>query len=214
MTDMKRFRKILIYAIILGIIGGGAFYVLYWNGSRNAVADIREPVQTEAVGKIYMTVNDFDLTVDCLYEYDIEALVVSTHDYRGRDLGTALSPKDLALAWGTVAEKNKEVDFHWRQGNRWYYWKVNTPQELGIAGGELRIIRQSSNNHIIPADDGIREKVKYIRRGDHVRLKGYLVNINGRKSDGSTFYWRSSTTRTDTGDGSCEVFYVTSVEWI
>ena len=214
MTDMKKFKKTLTYAIILGIIGGGIVYILYWNGSRNAVTDIREPVQTETSGKIYLNVNDFDITVDRLYEYDIEALVVSTHDYKGNSVGTALSPKDLALAWGTVAEHNKDVDFHWKQSNRWYYWRVDTPQELGVAGGELRIIRQLSNNHIIPANEEIRQKVSYIRRGDHVRLQGYLVNVNGRKADGSTFRWYSSTTRTDTGDGSCEVFYVTSVEWI
>lgn len=211
---MRDFGRILRCMVISGIIGGAFFYFTYWNGSRNAVAEIREPVQTETTGGICLTVEDFEVNIQYLYEYDIEALVVSTHDYRGSGLGTALSPKDLALAWGTVAEKNKDVNFHWRQSNRWYYWRVDTPQELGIAGGELRIMRQSSNNHIIPANDGIRQKVKYIRRGDYVRLKGYLVNIDGRKNDGSTFRWHSSTTRNDTGDGSCEVFYVTSVEWI
>ena len=211
---MKKFRKILMYMIIIGIIGGTAFYFIYKNGSRNAIAGIREPLQTEISGSTDISVSGYNLNLKYLYEYDIEALVVSTHDYKGKNIGAALAPKDLALAWGLVAEHNKDVDFHWKQNNRWYYWRVDTPQELGIAGGELSIVRQSSNNHIIPADDDIREKVKYIRRGDHIRLKGFLVSIRGGNSQGATFRWDSSTERTDSGDGSCEVFYVTSVEWL
>lgn len=210
---MKTKKKLLTYTVIGIIIFSIIFYFQFKNGSRNSVAGIREPVQTETTGNTHISVNGYDLTVNYLYQYDIEALVVSTHDYQ-TGLSGALAPKDLALAWGTVAEHNNDVNFHWRQDNRWYYWRVDTPQELGIAGGELRIIRQSSNNHIIPADDDIRKKVGYIRRGDHIRLQGYLVSIGGRNSAGSTFSWRSSTTRTDSGNHSCEVFYVTSVEWL
>ncbi|MBR1701545.1 MAG: hypothetical protein IJ716_06265 [Lachnospiraceae bacterium] len=47
-----------------------------------------------------------------------------------------------------------------------------------------------------------------------MRLKGYLVNLDGSKPDGTTFYWNSSTTRSDSGAHSCEVIYVTGVEWL
>lgn len=209
---MKK-KKILTYLMIGIVILSVVFYFDYKNGRQNAIAGIREPIQTETTGTTYISLKGYELTVSYLYEYDIEALVVSTHDYQTGIAG-ALAPKDLALAWGTIAEHNIDVNFHWSQNNRWYYWRVDTPQEVGVAGGELRIIRQSSNNHIIPANDDIKQKVKYIRRGDHVRLQGYLVNIDGRSSDGSTFNWHSSTIRTDTGNHSCEVFYVTSVEWL
>jgi len=41
-----------------------------------------------------------------------------------------------------------------------------------------------------------------------VALDGYLVDAN--RADG--WHWRTSLTRDDTGDGACELFYVTSVD--
>ena len=40
--------------------------------------------------------------------------------------------------------------------------------------------------------------------GEIVRLSGFLVDAAGPEGD----RWRSSLSRTDTGDQSCEVFYV------
>ena len=81
-------------------------------------------------------------------------------------------------------------------------------------GSYSKFISDAANTHIIPANDEIRDLVGYIRRGDHIKLKGYLVNVSGyRDADRATFVWNSSTSRTDTGPHSCEVFYVTSVEW-
>jgi hypothetical protein len=40
-----------------------------------------------------------------------------------------------------------------------------------------------------------------------VSLSGYLVEINGANN----WRWRSSLSRTDTGQGACEVFYVEAV---
>ena len=54
-----------------------------------------------------------------------------------------------------------------------------------------------------------------VRRGDHIRIKGYLVNVDAVKPNGSeSYYWHSSTSRTDTGDGACEVIYATEISWV
>ena len=143
------------------------------------------------------------LKISYLYSYDIEALVVSTHDYEGWEVGDRLSPRDFALAWGTVAEYNTQIDFHWHQLGRWYYWKIDSLDELKSVGGEGGVISQSANTHIIPSTDEIRNQIMAVRRGDHIRLKGYLVNIDGRSEDGYYFNWHTSTTRFDSGDGSC-----------
>lgn len=191
-----------------------AVFLLYKSGSRNAIAGIGEPVQTEESGHIDRTVDDWKLSIDYDYAYDIEALVIHTKDYPETDLGGKLAPRDLALAWGTVAAYNKAIDFHWSQSNRWYYWSADSyeaiePVALPGMDALTSISLQSANNHIIPADTTVRNVIKKIRKGDHIRLKGYLVRINGSTPGGKTFHWNSSTTRTDTGNGSCEVFYVT-----
>jgi hypothetical protein len=57
----------------------------------------------------------------------------------------------------------------------------------------------------------VKKSIKKIKTGDHIRLKGYLVSITATDSKGTPYYWNSSTSRNDTGDGACEVMYVTEV---
>ena len=204
----------LSYVLILIILGGLIAYAVYANGTRSHLNGLTEPTQTECEGGTEFTLKGYDVKIDYLYEYDATALVVHTKNYYGNDLGNRLSPKDVALAWGSVAACNEMVNFHWRQTGRWVYWRTNTYEELKTVGDESDVDRQSSNNHMVPADVDVRRKIAKIRRGDVVRIKGYLVNINAENSKGTTFHWNSSISRTDTGNGACELIYVTDVEWV
>ena len=211
----ERQNHTLLYLIIAAALIG---LVLYLRpnmdpGKQRAVAGIREPLQTEAHGSEQLTIGGYDLTFTYLYNYDIEALVIGTHNYSGAGIGDKLAPKDVALAWGKVAEYNTQIDFHWDQSNRWYYWKVDNVQELAPLGSVNEVGLHSANNHLIATDSATRKAIKRIKVGDHIRLTGYLVNIDGH-SGSRTFFWHSSTSRADTGNGSCEVIYVKSVEWL
>ena len=62
--------------------------------------------------------------------------------------------------------------------------------------------------HIIPATDYVQSVIDDIRQGDVVELSGHLVNV---ESDTDNWYWRSSQTRNDTGNGACELFWVDDV---
>ena len=70
-----------------------AVFLLYKSGSRNAIAGIGEPVQTPESGHIDRTVDDWKLSIDYEYAYDIEALVIHTKDYPETELGGKLAPK-------------------------------------------------------------------------------------------------------------------------
>ena len=122
-----------------------------------------------------------------------------------------LSPCDFALAWGNVAKYNDEVNLNWSQKNRWYYWKADSVSEIDQMGGTDGVNKHSANCHIVPATDTVKKVVKNIKAGDIVELKGYLVDIQGTKGNGTTVSWTSSTTRDDTGDGACELIYVTDI---
>lgn len=202
--------KIVLAILIIGI----AIWQFNGQGKRRGVSGIPDPVQTQATGQTKIFSGDYTLNVTYLYEYDIKALVVSTHNYSSSNVGDKISPRDLALAWGPVAAYNNVVDFNWRQSGRWYYWNVKTYEEIDKVGGVAGVTQHSSNNHIIPADDNVRRSVNKIKVGDYVRLKGYLVSIEGSSTDGKTFSWSSSTSRSDDGNHACEVIYVTSVEWM
>ena len=208
--DSKRKNGKTVRTILLILVCAAlACWFIYNNGRRRAVGGLKDPVQTEAEGTKTLKLNGYDVTITYRAAYDIEALVVHRKKYSGSGLGATLSPVDLALAWGKTAECNTQIDFHWKQSGRFYYWHVNDLDEL-IPVGDVENVEQSSANcHIIPADAKTGKTVKRIRRGDHIRLKGYLVDIDAVKDDGSTFWWHTSTVRTDTGDGACELIYVT-----
>jgi hypothetical protein len=140
-----------------------------------------------------------------LAEYKISGVVVGTETYSS-DWDGQISPVDLAIVWGKLTEPENGKSITYSQGNRWYHYK----RKEGSPVDNSYIISHSSNNHIIPADENICRAVKTIRRKDRVVLKGFLVNLRGT-AKGRTVSWNTSLSRTDTGNGSCELFYVSYV---
>jgi len=199
---------ILIAAALIVI----AVYGITHMGHRGMATGLREPIQTEASGMKTFQKDGYTVSVDYLYEYDIIALVLHTKNYAPMTVMDRLAPKDLALAWGDVAANNLNIDFHWNQMSRFYFWHVNSYSELAPVGSEADVSLQSANCHIIAADLATRRQISRVRMGDIVHLKGYLVSVYASKPNGKYYFWESSTTRTDTGDGACEVIYVTSAE--
>lgn len=143
-----------------------------------------------------------ETTITPLAEYSIEARVLGKNSYS--DQGAFLSPMDLALGWGEMSDEGVLQHLNIRQSGRWYYygWKSSPPIEQG------KMIEQSANTHIIPANDAVLDVMDRVEVGDRVRLKGVLVAVS--RPDG--WRWRSSITRTDTGNGSCELMWVESAE--
>jgi hypothetical protein len=140
-----------------------------------------------------------------LAEYQMSGVVVGKKTYSSGWDGE-LSPTDLAVVWGKLADPENGRYVTYSQGYRWYHyrWKEGSPVDPSY------IASHSSNNHVIPANENIRRAIKAIKRKDRVVLKGFLVNLKGT-SKGETVAWNTSLSRTDTGNGSCELFYVSHV---
>ncbi len=184
-------------------------------GRRRAIAGIGDPIQKEAEGTLTPDIEGYDTTITYLYSYEIEGLVLSAKEYTDYSIGGKLASRDIGLAWGKVAEYNTKVNFHWKQRNRWLEYYLDSYEELEFFGGYEGITRNVSNNHAIALDPEIRKQINRIKKGDHVRLKGYLVNVDiVRERDGAIIPWHSSVSREDEGDGACEVIYVTGVEML
>jgi len=134
-----------------------------------------------------------------LADFEIRARVLSTERYRW-DAGAKLSPLDLALGWGPMSNSFVLDSITLSQSDRWYHWQVASNPPIPLS----EIIAHSANMHMIPATPGVEQTLEAFRVGQVVRLKGKLVRVEG--PDG--FHWSSSTTRLDTGDGSCELVWV------
>ena len=127
-----------------------------------------------------------------------EAMVLGREDYRF-DRGAQLSPTDLALGWGPMADPQVLRGIEIRQSNRWYYWRTD---EFPIPRREIE--RHSANMHMIPSNAAVASVLNSLKPGARISLSGQLVRVEG--DDG--FQWVSSLSREDTGAGACELVWV------
>jgi hypothetical protein len=147
-----------------------------------------------------VTVNGQTHTVTPLFNYEISGLIVSCefckmladyrHDY--------LNVMDAGLIWGSnlnsdVYSKMKFytdgvwLRYHTYDHDAWRKFDMN----------------KLSNNHLLCTDPALKEKIKALKRGDLVTIKGCLVSYTlpyGSRG--------SSTVRTDQGNGACETVWV------
>lgn len=134
-----------------------------------------------------------------LADFEMRARVVHRERYFS-GIDGALSPVDLAVAWGEISDPAVYPKLRFRQYDRWYRWK-------NIDGiYEKDVIAQTANMHIIPSTPDTRRAVLEARTGDIIHLQGKLVQISGADD----FSWASSMSREDTGAYSCELVWVDS----
>lgn len=158
------------------------------------------PLQSNTVPAMAVEAGDFTITPAAAFQ--IEARVLGRKDYRS-GTESALSPVDLALGWGPMADPEVLSAIRIRQSNRFYYWSA---RELPIPARQIET--SSANMHLIPADEYIADQLASVREQQTVRLLGYLVNVD--RHDG--WRWRTSLTRGDTGAGACELLLVQRVQ--
>ena len=219
-TELKTKRttkRLVVVLILIVIIIGGCistpFILSLTVREYRTIKDIPAPTQVPiSGGATSVAGSDWSATMIYLAEYDIRGLVVGVDDYDGSSLYDRMVPRDISIAWGDMAANNNLI--FWQRGEREMNAEVNVLAELLIGKKYDELFRQYSNNHIIPKDDEILRQIKVIKRGDYVRLKGYLVEVKGRDRNEPGVYYQltSSLTRDDNGDSSCEVMYVTDVE--
>lgn len=149
-----------------------------------------------------LSLGDFSLSP--VAEFQIEARILSRRDYRW-DTEAALSPMDLLLGWGRMADPDVVARIRFRQAGRFGFWRVS---EFPIPQREIET--SSANIHLIPVDSQVHRLLRRARAGQSIRLVGYLVNVD--RADG--WRWRTSLSREDTGSGACEILLVTRVELI
>jgi hypothetical protein len=167
----------------------------------------QEPSQTPFASNeiITMEIKDGLFTIKPLARYKASVMVASKKSY-SYGWAAKVAPTDLAIVWGKLAEPGYNKYITYSQSDRWYFfeYKPETPFNASY------IIKHSSNNHIIPATENIQKAVKSIKKKQRIILEGFLVNLTGTYK-GEKVWWNSSLTRNDTGDNSCELFYVTKI---
>lgn len=154
------------------------------------------PLQTEVDGAPPFERQGYTLTP--LARFDVKARVLSREDYRlGRE--SELSTTDFMLGWGRMSDETVLADIEFNQANRFGFWRV---REFPIPQSEIEA--SAANVHLIAADSSVARQIADVRRGQVVRMRGYLVRVDA--NDG--WRWVSSLSRDDRGAGACELFLV------
>ena len=112
-----------------------------------------------------------------------------------------LNMLDVCVIWGdNTRSMLHKIDF-------WNGLFTCNAQTRDRAAWESFDMEQLSNNHLLSDDEYIRERVRDVRIGDQIRVRGYLASYTGPAGKRGT-----STTRTDSGDGACETVFIEQFE--
>ena len=148
---------------------------------------IQKPINSPEPMIIEFKNSHFTLTPTA--EYKLSGMVVGKKTY-SEDWEGKISPLDLTIVWGKLAEPDFDRYITYSQGNRWYFYQYKP----GSPFDNSFVISHSANNHIIPANENIHEAIKTIRKKEKVVLEGVLVNIKGTYK-GESVIWNTSLSR-------------------
>ena len=168
-----------------------------------ATALAQPPVQT-ATTRPPFAYKEFRLTPRA--EYAITARVFSTRHYHWNfiDRFYRVAPEDLAVGWGPLSDYKNKALLHIHQEDRFfkYRWRGEPPYPPAV------MIANMANNHIVPANDEMADRLSHVRPGDLVHMEGALIDVD----DPERGTIATSLTRDDTGPGACEILWLEKLQ--
>ena len=172
---------------------------------------LEEPIQTKITKPVFEYVRlGKSFWVEPTHDYEISGVVVSKNHMK-----SLLDPsyvkydariQDFCIIWGENATSGVMEDIKVRNSNFTCHYFSPKP-----AIWEQFNPDQLSNNHILAENPEEIRTLKRIEIGDQITLKGNLANYYMDK-DLKYLGRKTSTIRTDDGDGACETFFVDSAE--
>lgn len=204
-------RQLLLLASLV-LVGSGLWMRDRLPGPEALLSSaLPEPIQ-EADPRPPFTVaaGGIDYTVRPLHRYELRGLVVSRHDTSAwwdvvhRDWWKDhLNVADLCVVWGENLESGVYRAMRYTSGT--FTCHYGTPDD-----DVWRRFRNDgiSNNHLLAHDPAIVKRLRGVRVGDQIVIRGALAEY----SHGGGFSRGTSTRRDDTGNGACETIWVTDAQ--
>lgn len=158
-----------------------------------------DPEQTETADDP-LTCGKF--TLKPLAHFALDARLLHRKIYR-YDPQSALAPIDLAVGWGPMSDQRVLDRINISQSMHFYWFEYKQPPPVT----KEEIIANSTNIHIIPSSPAIAAKCKSFRTGALIHLDGDLVEATAPGYSA----WPSSLSRTDTGNGACELIWLKEI---
>ncbi len=150
-------------------------------------------------------------TIKPLAQYELWGLVVSQHDtstwwnWIHAAWNDHLNVMDLCVVFAENAERGSYQGLDYSSGQ--FQCFVQTHSERLWQGFSMRAL---ANNHLLTDDRALARRLRGVRVGDQVHVRGYLSEYSHQLGGG--FRRGTSLTRDDTGNGACETVYVQQFE--
>lgn len=217
---MSRKKKIAIavtsiFLVIAIAVSSFAFSLFYVKKDYETVASFTNmpaPIQEETTGGITKKVDDYTVNIEFKAKYTLVGKVVEKHHYFPYKIANKLSQYDIGMAWGVMSDDtyNDHISYK-NNGLRFLNYRY-TNKLVEMLGGK-EFLNSISNNHMIHANNHVLKLLRNVKEGQYIKIEGYLSYVS-YKNKRYTGTWNSSLSRTDHGDGACEVIYVTNITWL
>ena len=211
---MRALQRYLAVALLLCGVGAGYFSLravpLPDPARIDRAITESEPLQEASDRRPFTTtITGYTYTLTPRATYAIAGLVVSQH--RGDALlnlyhqADPANIRDVCVVWGEDITNGsyRKVTFWSGEFTCSYSWSGALTPAFNP--------EKASNNHLIPADSAVAGRIGAIHVGDQIRMTGLLVDYTVTKDGQEIFTRRTSLTRGDTGNGACEILYVTDL---
>lgn len=206
-------------------------FLFYWfvfmpNKTYIEVDDFSEmwdPIQIPVTWSVFKYVEWENIKIDYLAAYTISWRVIATAQYWAnlieKLLGSlylkdnSLRYRDVWIWWWFLTMDDYVDRFSWSSLSRFLVPKPKSQADWFYVTEKHtweEISTHFSHNHLIPFNDEVKRLLRWIKKGDYVQIKWYLVSLTWDK----WYNLRSSLVRDDTWDWACETILVTDVKWL
>jgi hypothetical protein len=131
----------------------------------------------------------------------LEARVLSIKNYYF-DNFSDLTPTDIVFGWGPMSDETNLDKIMVRQSDRSFYFEMTSPPI-----SQPKMWQHTANMHLIGPTEAIRNKISSLRKGQIIRIDGYLVNADSPQG----WTLKTSLTRDDIGKNSSELVWINSI---
>ncbi len=216
MSKRKKQIIAIISLLMVVIIAFGSYILSLFAVKKDyeyiaSLLNLPEPIQIESANILTHEVDDCTITYTVKANYTLVGRVVKKHYYFPHNTPNKISRYDFGMAWGEVANEENISQIKFRNDGRrflHYEYPVTLNEKLG---SREAIVNSISNNHLIHANNRVLKLIRNVKEGQYIKIEGYLVYVHFEYGYAD---WNSSLTRTDHGDGACEIFYVTNIIWL
>jgi len=164
---------------------------------------LKKPFDYQVAGFRYRIIPKFNYRLYGLVVSDYYSANILDFSHK-KDPGNI---KDICVVWGDNIKNEAYLDVKFSSGEFtcFYSWGMNFAAVFDPS--------QFANNHLIASTPEIASLVKKARRGDQIYAEGYLADYSVADARGKTISTRNtSISREDSGNGACEIIYLTQFE--